>query len=110
MQFLLMAKSSATVESGTPPTDELVAAVGKYNDELTSAGVLVSIVGITPSTSGARVSFSGTERTVTDGPFPNPEQLIAGFWIIDVAGKADAVEWARRVPFAEGEVEVRELL
>lgn len=110
MQFLLLTKSNETVEAGLPPSDDFIAAVGKFNDDLSSAGVLVNVMGIAPSSDGARVSYHGQDREVTDGPFPHPEQLIAGFWIIEVPSGDDAVEWAKKAPFTEGEMEIRQVL
>jgi hypothetical protein len=91
------------------PSTELLEAMGKYNEELVKAGVMLAGEGLHPSSKGARVTYSGPKRTVTDGPFAEAKELIAGYWLIQVKSKEEAIEWARRVPFTEGEVEVRQL-
>ncbi len=118
MRFLLMIKGDP--EAGARPSDELLAAMGRYNDELKEAGVLVDLAALHPSGEGKKVTFSEGERTVRDGPFGEKEP-IAGYWILDVESMDQAVEWARRVPFealarvypgeygATGEVEIRQV-
>ena len=108
-------------EPGAAPSDELLSAMGRYNDELTKAGVLLDLAGILPSATGKRVAFSGGNRTVIDGPFDKPKELIAGYWILSVGSMDEAVEWAQRIPFealariypgeygAQGEVEIRQI-
>ncbi len=108
-------------EPGATPSDELLAAMGKYNDELKEAGVLIDLAGLHPSGEGKRVKFSGGNRTVSDGPFGESKEPIAGYWILDVKSMDEAVDWAKRVPFealariypgeygAEGEVEIRQV-
>jgi hypothetical protein len=83
--------------------------MGAYNDELAKAGVMLAGEGLQPSSKGARVKFEGEKRTVTDGPFAEAKELVAGFWVIQVKSKEEAVEWVKRVPFAEGEVEIRQV-
>ncbi|MDF3293888.1 YciI family protein [Streptomyces silvisoli] len=109
MRFMMIVKASEDSEAGVLPSKELIAAMGKYNDELAKAGVLLAADGLQASSKGARVSFSGAKRTVTDGPFAETKELIAGFWIIQAKTLDEAVEWAGRVPFEEGEVEVRQV-
>ncbi|WP_269859434.1 YciI family protein [Streptomyces sp. RPT161] len=109
MRFMMIVKASEDSEAGVLPSKELLAAMGKYNEELAKAGVLLAADGLQASSKGARVSFSGAKRTVTDGPFAETKELIAGFWIIQAKSLDEAVEWAGRVPFEEGEVEVRQV-
>ena len=92
------------------PSKELIAAMGKFNEEMAKAGVLIAGEGLQPSSKGVRITYSGSKRSVTDGPFAETRELLAGFWMIDVKSKADAVAWASRVPFTDGEVvEVRQV-
>jgi hypothetical protein len=94
------------------PSQELLAAMGKYNDELVKAGVLLAAEGLQPSSRGARVKFSGTKRTVIDGPFAETKELVAGFWLIQVKSKAEAIEWVKRCPNpmeGDSEIEIRQV-
>jgi hypothetical protein len=110
MRFMLLVKADQNTEAGVLPSKELVAAMGQFNEEMVRAGVLLAGEGLHPSSKGARLKFSGGERTVIDGPFPETKELVAGFWIIQVKSKAEAIEWASRVPFADDEViEVRQV-
>ncbi len=109
MRFLMIVKANKDSEAGCMPSEELLAAMTKYNEELAKAGALLDLSGLQPSSKGARVLFSGGRRTVTDGPFSETKELIAGYWLIQVKSKEEAVEWAKRVPFEEGEIEVRQL-
>lgn len=114
MRFMMIVKANKDSEAGKMPGEELLSAMGKYNDELMKAGVLVDLSGLHPSSKGARIKFSGGKRTVIDGPFAETKELIAGFWIIQVKSKEEAIEWAKRVPGphgedAEGEIEIRQL-
>jgi len=110
MRFMMLVMASKESEAGTLPSRELIAAMGQFNEEMVKAGVLLAGEGLQASSRGARVAFSGTKRTVTDGPFAPPEELIAGFWMIEVKSKAEAIAWASRVPFTDGEVvEVRQV-
>jgi hypothetical protein len=103
MRFMMIVKANADSEAGKLPPDELIAAMGKYNEQLMKAGVLVDLAGLQSSAKGARVHFSATGKiTVTDGPFPETKELIAGFWIINVKSKAEAIEWAKRIPAPHG--------
>lgn len=115
MRFMMIVKASKDSEAGVMPSEPLLAAMGKYNEELMKAGALLDGSGLHPSSRGARVRFSGAKRTVIDGPFPDPESLIAGFWIIQVKSRDEAIDWARRIPFetdprgGEAEIEIRQL-
>jgi hypothetical protein len=114
MRFMMLVKANKDSESGTLPSSEELAAMGKYNEELVKAGVMLSGEGLHPSSKGARVTFSKrkpTKRkpTVVDGPFSEAKELVAGFWVIEVKSKAEAIEWARRVPFEDGEIEIRQV-
>lgn len=113
MRFMMIVKSSAGCEAGQMPSEELLDAMGKYNKELMQAGVLVDLSGLQPTSKGARVKFSGGKTTVIDGAFAETKELMGGYWIIDVKSKAEAIEWAKRVPAPhgegqEGEIEVRQ--
>ena len=110
MNFMILLKADKNTEAGLLPDEKLLTAMGKYNEELAKAGVLVAADGLHPSSKGARVKFSGGKRTVTDGPFPETNQLIAGFWIFDVKSKEEAIEWVKRCPNpmpGEAEIEIR---
>jgi hypothetical protein len=113
MRFMMIVKASKDSEAGKMPSEELIGAMGKYNEELMKAGVLVDLSGLQASSKGARIKFSGGKRTVIDGPFAETKELIAGYWIINVKSKAEAIEWARRAPAPfgegnEGEIELRQ--
>jgi hypothetical protein len=103
MRFMMIVKASKDSEAGKMPSEELLGAMGKYNEELMKAGVLVDLSGLQPSSKGARIKFSGGKRTVIDGPFAETKELIAGYWIINVKSKAEAIEWAGRAPNPAGE-------
>jgi hypothetical protein len=113
MRFMVMVRATKASESGVMPTKELIADMGKFNEALAQAGVLVAAEGLQPSARGARVRFSGTTRTVVDGPFTETKELIAGFWLWQVKSKAEALEWARRCPNPfpgqESEIELRQV-
>ena len=98
MKFMLLLKATADTESGRMPTDQELTEMGKFNEKLVNAGVMLAGEGLHPSADGARVDFSGDDRVVTDGPFTETKELIAGFWIIQVSSKEEAVEWAKRCP------------
>ena len=108
MRFMAMVMATKESEAGIPPKPEAYAAMGKYNDELVKAGVLLAAEGLTESSKGARVKFSGDKRTVIDGPFAETKEVVAGFSIIQVKSMEEAIEWVKRVPniFPNGEVEV----
>lgn len=103
MRFMMNIQANDDTEAGKPPSAELVAAMGRYNEELVKAGVLLSAEGLQPSSKGARLKFSGKDVKVVDGPFAETKELIAGFWIIEVKSKEEAIEWGRRVPNPHGE-------
>ncbi len=109
MRFMVLVKASPESEAGVLPDEQDLTEMGKYNEELVKAGVLLAGEGLHPSAKGARVTFSGRTRTVTDGPFAETKELIAGFWLIQVRSKDEAIEWAKRVPFQEGEIEIRQV-
>src|SRR2546426_2877137 len=109
MRFMMFVRADKNTEAGVLPTKELLAAMGRFNEEMVKAGVMLAGEGIQPSSKGARVTFSRGTRTVTHGPFPDKE-LVAGFWMIQVKSKDEAIDWAKRVPFAAGEViEIRQV-
>ena len=112
MKFMVIVKASKESEAGVMPEHELLAAMGKFNEELVKAGVMLAGEGLHPSSKGARVRFSGDKRTVTDGPFAETKELIAGFWMWQVKSKAEAIEWLKRCPNphkGECEVEIRQV-
>lgn len=110
MRYMMIVKASDESEAGVLPTEAELAEMGKYNEELVKAGVMLDGNGLQESRTGARVRFSGKGKsTVVDGPFTETKELIAGYWIIDVKSRDEAIEWARRVPFEGGEVEVRKV-
>jgi hypothetical protein len=110
MRFMMLVKASKDSEAGALPSKELLAAMGQFNEEMAKAGVLLAGEGLQASSKGARITFSGSKRSVTDGPFAETKELLAGFWMIQVKSKAEAIAWASRVPFTDGEVvEVRQV-
>ena len=110
MRFMLIVKADQNSEAGVMPSQELLAEMGKYNEELVKAGVLLAGEGLHPSSKGARVRFDGSKRAVIDGPFSETKELAAGFWLIQVKSLEEAVEWVKRVPFANGEeIEIRQV-
>jgi hypothetical protein len=109
MRFMMLVKADKNSEAGVLPSKELLAEMGKFNEEMMKAGVMLAGEGLHASSKGARITFAGTKRTVTDGPFPETKELLAGFWLIQVRSKQEAIEWASRVPFADGVVEVRQV-
>ena len=98
MRFMIIIKATADSESGNLPSIELMTAMGKFNEELVNAGVLLAGEGLHPSAKGARIHFDGASRTLTDGPFAETKELIAGFWLIQVKSKEEAIEWMKRCP------------
>lgn len=110
MRVMVMIKSNSESEEGILPTEQLLADMGKYNEELVKAGVMLAGEGLHPSSKGKRVKFSGDRRSVIDGPFTGTQELIAGFWIWQVKSMDEAVEWVKRMPNSpeeESEVEIR---
>ena len=113
MRFMMIVKASKDSEAGKMPSEQLLAAMAKYNEELMKAGVLVDLAGLHPSSKGARIKFFEGKRTIVDGPFAETKELIGGYWIIQVKSKEEALEWARRAPAPhgedqEGEIELRQ--
>ena len=108
MRFMVIVKATKDSEAGVMPSEKLLAAMGKYNEELVKAGVMLAGEGLQPSSKGKRVKFSGAKRTVIDGPFTETKELIAGFWLWQVRSMDEAIEWAKRCPnpFEEGESEI----
>jgi len=109
MRFMMIVKATKACEAGVMPTNETIAAMTKYNEELINAGALIDLSGLQPSSKGARIRFNGSERAVIDGPFAETKELIAGYWLIQVKSREEAIEWAKRTPFQEGELELRQL-
>ena len=114
MRFLMMVKANKDSEAGVMPDDTLIAEMGRYNEELAKAGVLLDLSGLQPSSKGARIRFSDGKRTVIDGPFTETKELIAGYWLIQVKSREEAIEWAKRAPAPQGEgqeseIEIRQL-
>jgi hypothetical protein len=106
---MVIVKANKDSEAGVMPSQELLTAMGKYNEELAKAGAMLAGEGLHPSSKGARIRFSGDKRTVIDGPFAETKELIAGFWLIQVKSMDEAIEWVKRVPFEDGEVEIRQV-
>ena len=112
MKVLVIVKASKDSEAGKMPSQELITEMGKFNEELAKAGVLLAAEGLAPSSKGARVGFRGKERYVTDGPFAETKELIAGFWLWEVKSMEEAIDWVKRCPNPHdepGEVEIRPL-
>src|SRR2546429_2974579 len=112
MRFMVIVKATKDSEAGVMPSTELLTAMGKFNEELVKAGVMLAGEGLQPSSKGARVKFSGSKRTVVDGPFTEAKELIAGFWILQVKSKEEAIEWVKRCPNpmnGESEIEIRQV-
>ena len=107
MRVMVIVKASEESEAGVLPTTAELEAMGQFNEELVKAGMMLAGEGLTASSRGARIYYSGDKRTVVDGPFTEAKELIAGFWIWQVRSMDEALEWAKRIPFQEGEVEVR---
>lgn len=112
MRFMVLVKATADSEAGKMPSEQLLTEMGKYNEQLVKAGVLLAGEGLHPSSKGARVKFSGATRTVVDGPFAQTNELVAGFWLIDVKSKEEAIEWVKRCPNpmeGDSEIEIRQV-
>ena len=113
MRFMIIVKASKDSEAGKMPSRELLEAMGKYNEELVKAGIMLAGEGLHPSSKGARVRFAGDKRIVTDGPFTETKELVAGFWLWQVKSKAEAIEWVKRcpnpMPGTEAEIEIRQV-
>jgi hypothetical protein len=113
MRFMIIVKASQDSEAGVMPSEELMTAMGNYNEELVKAGIFVEGDGLQPSSKGARVRFSGDKRTVIDGPFAETKELIAGYWIWQVKSKQEAIDWVKRcpnpMPGTDAEIEIRQV-
>jgi hypothetical protein len=113
MRFMILLKANKDTEAGVMPSQELLAAMGKYNEELVKAGVMLAGEGLQPTSKGARVKFSGKTRTVTEGPFPDLDGVIAGFWMFQVKSRQEAIDWVKRcpnpMPGTEAEIEIRQV-
>jgi hypothetical protein len=111
MRFMVIVKASKDSEAGRMPSEELLGAMAKFNEDMVKAGILLDAAGLQPSSKGTRIRFSGNKRTVIDGPFAETKELIAGYWIIQVKSMAEAIEWMRRCPNPheqDGEIEIRQ--
>lgn len=112
MKFMVLVKATADSEAGVMPTEQLLAEMGRYNEELVNAGVMKAGEGLHPSSKGARVRFSGKNRTVVDGPFAETKELVAGFWMWECASLQEAIEWVKRCPnpmLTDSEIEIRQV-
>ena len=109
MRFMLIVKATKESEAGVLPSQQELTEMGKFNEELVRAGVMLAGEGLQASSKGARVFFSGDQRKVVDGPFAETKELVAGFWLIQVKSKDEAVEWVKRVPFRDGIIEIRQV-
>jgi hypothetical protein len=109
MRFMVIVKADERSEAGIMPTEQELADMAKFNEQLIKAGVMLAGEGLQASSKGARVRYAGDKRTVIDGPFTESKELIAGFWLLDVKSKEEAIEWLKRAPFKEGEIEIRQV-
>lgn len=112
MKFMVIVKASVESEAGKMPSEQLLTEMGKFNEELVKAGVMLAGEGLHPSSKGARIRFSGANRTVIDGPFAETKELVAGFWLIEVKSKEEAIEWFKRCPNpmeSDSEIEIRQI-
>ncbi len=109
MRFMILLKANEDTEAGVLPSEEILAEMGKYNEELVKAGVMLAGEGLQASSKGARVKFSKGKKTVIDGPFSETKELVAGFWLWQVRSKEEAIEWLKRAPFEDTEVEIRQI-
>ena len=112
MKFMILVKATKDSEDGVLPDEKLLTEMGKYNEELVKAGIMLAGEGLHPSSKGARVKFSGTKRTVMDGPFTETKELVAGFWLWQVKSKEEAIEWVKRCPNpmpGDSEIEIRQI-
>jgi len=107
MRVIVIVKANNESEAGVMPTEQVLTEMGKFNEELSKAGVMLAGEGLHPSSKGVRIRFDGSKKSVIDGPFAETKELIAGFWIWKVKSLQDAIEWLKRAPFREGEVEIR---
>ena len=108
MRFMAIVKCSPEFEAGAMPTEAMMTEMAKFNEQLVKAGVLLDAGGLLPTSKGARVKFSGSRRTVVDGPFSETKEMIAGYWVLQVKSKEEAIEWIKRVPFQDSEIDLRQ--
>ena len=109
MRFMMLVKASKESEAGVMPDENLLAEMGRYNEELAKARLLLAGEGLHPTSKGKRVRFAGGKKTVIDGPFSETKELVAGFWLLQVKSRDEVIEWVKRIPFQEGEVEIRQV-
>jgi hypothetical protein len=109
MRFMVIVKANKDSEAGVMPSEKLLTDMGNFNEELVKAGVMLAGEGLQPSSKGARVKFSGGKTTVIDGPFAETKELVAGYWVWQVKSKEEAIEWLKRAPFEDTEVEIRQI-
>jgi len=109
MRFMVIVKANKDSEAGVMPSEKLLTDMGKFNEELVKAGVMLAGEGLHPSSKGARVKFSGGKTTVIDGPFAETKELVAGYWMWQVKSREEAIEWLKRAPFEDTEVEIRQV-
>lgn len=109
MRFMMIVKASKQSEAGVLPTEKELADMGKFNEQMMKAGVMLAAEGLQASSKGARVHFTGGKASVTDGPFTETKELVAGYWLIRAKSKQEAIDWAKRVPFVDGEIEIRQV-
>jgi hypothetical protein len=109
MRFMVIVKANADSEAGKLPSEKELVEMGKLNEEMIKAGIMLAGEGLLASSKGARVTFKGSKRTVVDGPFTETKELVAGFWILQTKSLADVLEWVKKVPFEDGEIEVRQV-
>lgn len=109
MRFMVIVKANEKSERGVLPDEQELTAMGKFNDELIKAGVMLAGEGLHPSSKGLRIRFEGNKKTVIDGPFAESKELIAGYWLVQVKSREEAIEWFKRAPFQEGELELRQV-
>ena len=109
MRFMLMVKADQDTEAGVMPSEQMLADMGNYNEELVKAGVMLAGEGLHPTSKGVRVRFTGGKRTVIDGPFTETKELVAGFWLIQAKSREEAVEWVKRCPMQDAEIEIRQV-
>lgn len=109
MKFMVLVKANKDSEAGVMPSTEGLEEMGKFNEQMVKAGILLAGEGLHPSSKGARIQYNGSKRSVVDGPFTESKELVAGFWIVQVKSREEALEWMKRAPFQEGEVELRQV-
>jgi hypothetical protein len=109
MRYLVIVKANEDSENGVMPTEQELAEMGAYNEELVKAGIMLAGEGLHPSSKGVRIRYDKDDRTVVDGPFAETKELIAGYWLLEVSSREEVIEWARKAPFRDGEVEIRQV-